>query len=84
MIESNIRFGVVNIVDRNRYEKTYHLPFGYLLTTFKENEAILHAKKMNNNNVIVEKIFDNQIAVNNKEEIYRSGKFKEGGNEKNN
>ena len=57
------------------YEKMFQIPYGYELTTFDERDAINYAKKQKNPNVIVEKIFDNTVAVNNKEEIYRSGDF---------
>jgi len=78
--EVNIRYGVVNVVERARYEKIFHINLGYALITFNEGEAIAFCKKKRNPNVIVEKIYDNYRAVNNKIEIFRGGVFKEGKN----
>ena len=80
MQKSNVRYGVVNVKERMEYEKMFHIPYGYELTTFDERDAINYAKKQKNANVIVERIFDTSVAVNNKEEVFRSGDFKEGGN----
>lgn len=71
--EFNIRFGVVNIVDRERYEKKFQVPFGYDLMTYNKVEAMNHAKNKKDDNIVVERIFDTTTAINNKEEVYRSG-----------
>lgn len=80
MTEHNIRFGVVNEKERTAYEKLFQIPYGYELTTFDEQDAINFAKKQKNSDVIVERIYDTSAAANNKQEIFRSGDFKEGGN----
>ena len=75
MKEGNVRFGVVNVADRMKYEKTFHIPFGYEFTTFHEQEAIAYARKQKNPDVAVERIFDTSKASNNKVEVFRSGDF---------
>ena len=80
MKEANVRFGVVNVIERAKYEKLYQVPFGYVFTTFNEDDAVKFCKKRNNTNMIVEKIFDTQTATNNKVEVFRGGNFKEGRN----
>jgi len=74
MMERNVRFGVVNVAERTKYEKTFHIPFGYAFTTYEEEKAIRYCQKQNNPNMIVEKIFDTKYATNNKTEIYRGGR----------
>ncbi len=71
----NVRYGVVNAVERLKYEKLYQVPFGYAFTTFDKDEAITFCKKGKNTNMIVEKIFDSYDATNNKEEVFRGGKL---------
>jgi hypothetical protein len=73
MKEANVRYGVVNVVERAKYEKLFQIPFGYALTTFDEREAIIFCKKQKNPNMIVEKIFDTLDATNNKVEVFRGG-----------
>jgi len=82
--EFNIRFGVVNVVDRGKYEKKFQVPFGYDLLTYNKIEAMNHAKKKKDVNIVVERIFDTISAVNNKEEVYRSGGNQGRGNEQKN
>ena len=92
MKESNVRYGVVNIKERIEYEKKFHAPMGYTLTTWDEQKAISFCRKKKNSDWIVEKIYDTRERINNRQEIYRSGNLttkkysplKEGENEKNN
>ena len=82
--ESNIRYGVVNVKMRAKYEKEFQVSYGYDYMKFKKQEAISYCKVLNDPNFIVERIFDTTIDKNFKEEIFKSGSFKEGGNEKDN
>ena len=89
MVEGNARFGVVNNAMRIKYEKEFQVSYGYDFISFNKYESIVQCKKlssMNNNdsNWIVERIFDTSVIKNNQEEIFRSGDFKEGKDEKNN
>lgn len=78
MKESNERFGVVNVEMRTKYEKCYHIPFGYDYMTFRKQEAIAYCKALKADprykNFIVERIFDTPVAANFKEEIFRGGR----------
>ena len=67
------RFGVVNTLERARYEKEYNVSYGYEFISFKKTEAIKECRQFNNSNFIVERIRDD----NTREEIFRSGNFKE-------
>lgn len=73
MEKRNIRYGVVNDTERTKYEKKFHVPYGYAFMTFKKGEAIAICRKKNDQNFIVEEIFDNGNVINFKQEIYRSG-----------
>jgi len=71
------RYGVVNAVLREKYEKEFQVPFGYDHICYSAEEAIAECKKMNEeenflngNPFIVERIFDNAYACNNREQIY--------------
>lgn len=81
--EVNIRYGVVNTVKRSGYEKEFHVPYGYHFISYRKFEAISNCKNMNDSDYIVERIFDTFDVQNKKEEIFRSGSFKEGEDEKN-
>lgn len=74
--ERNVRYGVVNVVDRAKFEKIWQVPFGYTYMSFDKGEAIDICRKKKNNNWVVEKIFHTNDDTNRKVEIYRSG-FKE-------
>ncbi len=65
------RFGVVNTLERERYEKEYNVSYGYEFISYKEAEAIKECRQFNNPNFIVERIKDGNI----KEEIFRSGNY---------
>ncbi len=68
----NERFGVVDVVARENYEKLYQIPYGYAFMSFSEKGAIRFCKESKNENFIVEKIYDTSTGGNNlKEEIYR-------------
>jgi hypothetical protein len=67
------RFGVVNAHERQRYEKEYNVSYGYKFISFIKAEAIKECRQFNNQNFIVERIKDD----NTREEIFRSGNFKE-------
>lgn len=77
MKKVNERFGVVNIVDREKYEKLYQIPFGYEFTSFSEKDAVGYCKSMkktpNYENLVVERIYNDLDANNKKEEIFRGG-----------
>lgn len=78
--ESNVRYGVVNKVMREKYEKEFHVPFGYDYISYKKGESIAYCKTLKKDadykNVIVERIFDTAIATNKKEQIFRGGVLK--------
>lgn len=80
MKERNVRYGVVNVKKRIAYEKEHQVSFGYEHIGKSMDKAIRICRKKKNSNYIVEKIYDTNIAKNNKMEIYRSGIFEEGGN----
>lgn len=84
MKEFNVRYGVVNVKKRAEFEKKHHVPFSYLFITQDKGKAILACKKKKNSNFIVEKIFDTVKIKNKREEIFRSGKYEDWLNEKNN
>jgi hypothetical protein len=73
-MESNVRYGVVNVLDRENYEKKFHINFAYDLVTYDKIEAIKHCRAKSNSNWIVERIFNTKTVNNFREEIYRSGK----------
>jgi len=75
MKETNIRYGVVNVEERIAYEKEHQISFGYEHIGRSKENAIRICRKKNNPKYIVERIFDTKTAKNNKEEIFRSGKF---------
>ena len=75
--KSNVRYGVVNFVLREKYEKKYHLPYGYEYMTYDEQDAIDYCRRGDIENFVVEMIYDTHLASNLKEEIYRSGKENE-------
>ena len=74
-MKKNIRYGVVNSVEREKYEKEYQIAYGYELMTYNKNEAIFYAKGLNNPDYIVEEIYNTSETNNNKEEIFQSGNF---------
>ncbi len=80
----NVRYGVVNTEMREKYEKEYHVSYGYDFISYRKFEAISSCKKFNDSNYIVERIYDTLDTKNKKEEIFRSGSFKEGEDEKDN
>jgi hypothetical protein len=75
------RYGVVNVIIRTSYEKEYQVPYGYDLICYDREEAITECKKFNEsegtNNYIVERIYDDGYACNNKEEIFRINEIEE-------
>jgi hypothetical protein len=73
-MESNVRYGVVNVVDRTNFEKKFHINCAYELITYDKMEAVKYARALNNSDYIVERIFNTKTANNFREEIYRSGK----------
>jgi len=75
MKETNVRYGVVNEKERISYEKKNQVSFGYEFITTDKVKAIKICRRKNDSNCIVERIFDTEKAKNNKEEIYRSGKY---------
>lgn len=77
MEERFVRYGVVNVVERAKYERLYQVPYGYHFMTFNEAEAITACRKKKNPNWVVEKIFHTNDDVNKTHEIFRSGKFEE-------
>ena len=68
------RYGVVNVVAREMYEKKWNLPWKYDFITFNKVEAVIECRKHNSSSFIVERIFDSNGIKNKKEEIFRSGK----------
>jgi hypothetical protein len=72
MKELNVRYGVVNVEERTKYEKENQVSFGYEHLGRSEEKAIRICRKKNNPNWIVEKIYDTYKAKNNRVEIYRS------------
>lgn len=77
MNKGNVRYGVVNDVNRNDYEKEWQLPYGYSHLTYDKQEAIAHCRDLKNSDFIVEEIYDTAFGTNFKNEIYRSGKENE-------
>jgi hypothetical protein len=73
----NVRYGVVNYVLREKYEKEYHLPFGYDYMTYSKKEALAYCRSLKGDpmygNYIVEEIYDTEASVNMREEIFRGG-----------
>lgn len=84
MKEFNVRYGVVNVMKREKYEKKNQTPFSYLFVTQDKGKAIRACAKRKDTNFIVERIFDTEKIKNNREEIFRSGKYEDWLNEKNN
>jgi hypothetical protein len=72
MEKRKIRYGVVNYVLREEYEKEWHLPFGYEYITYNEQDAINYCREQRYDTFIVEMIYDTEKGNNFKEEIYRS------------
>lgn len=62
------RFGVVDVVTREKYEKEYQLPYGYQFISYDETEAITECRRLKNDSFIVERIH----GMNCKEEIFRN------------
>ena len=52
MEERNVRYGVVNVVDRANYEKQWQVPFGYDFITYNELDAISVCRKKKNRNCV--------------------------------
>jgi hypothetical protein len=77
-MEHNIRYGVVNFIMREMYEKDYQLAYGYDFITRSEKEAIRECKKFGNK-YAVEKIYDDPIQNNLRVEIFRGGSDEENG-----
>jgi hypothetical protein len=65
------RFGVVHQKDREKFEKKYHLPFGYNSVSFSQNVAEDICKKQGAG-YVVEKISTGYDRINEREIIYRS------------
>lgn len=76
-MKTNVRYGVVNVRDRVNYEKKYHKPFNYEYLGKNKLKAIKICRKKQNSNYIVEEIYDTKTVKNFKEEIFRSGSYKE-------
>ena len=72
----NVRYGVVNVVERERYEKQWHVPFGYNYISYDEADAVKVCRRKKGPNWIVEKIFHTNEEINRKAEIFRGGNFK--------
>jgi len=70
-MKKNIRYGVVNEVERKEYEKEWHLSRGYFFISRDKKKAIKICRNMKNSDFIVEMIYDEEFS-NLKEEIYRS------------
>jgi inorganic pyrophosphatase/exopolyphosphatase len=73
MEKRNVRYGIVNTMKRERYEREFHLPYGYEYITYEKAKAIVICRKKNDSNYIVEEIFNTTDSINYKQEIYRSG-----------
>lgn len=73
MDERNVRYGVVNVVDRANYEKQWQVPFSYNYISYNEAAAIAVCRKKKNRNWIVEKIYNTNDDINRKNEVFRSG-----------
>jgi hypothetical protein len=84
MKEFNVRYGVVNVKKRAKYEKKNQVPFSYTFITRNEQTAIRACRKKKDPNFIVERIFDTETIKNKREEIFRSGTYEDWKNEKNN
>jgi hypothetical protein len=65
------RFGVVHEKDRAKFEKTFHLPFGYHSVSFNQNTAEGVCKDLGSG-YVVEKISTSYDKINGSEIIYRS------------
>ena len=64
------RYGVVNEIERNRFEKKFHVPFGYDLVTFNYRKAE-DACKDKGKGYVVEKISTSFGRSNERDIIYR-------------
>ena len=75
------RYGVVNAIVREKYEKEYQVPYGYDYICYDAETAVAECKKLNEENTdlipchVVERIYDDGYASNNREEVYRSEEF---------
>lgn len=76
MEERNVRYGVVNVVERAKYEKEWQVPFGYNYISYDETDAISVCRKKKGSNWVVEKIYNTNDDINRKTEIFRGGNFK--------
>ena len=65
------RFGVVHQKDRVKFEKKYHVPFGYKTVSFSQKVAEDICKELGAG-YIVEKISSGYDKINGLEIIYRS------------
>lgn len=74
MNKGNVRYGVVNDVDRSEFEKEWHLPYGYSYLTYDKQDAIAQCRDLKDSDFIVEEIYNTAGGTNFKTEIYRSGK----------
>ena len=74
-MESNLRYGVVNLEVRERYEKDFQLSYGYDFITRNKREAIEYCKSLKMNEYVVEKIYDDFKSNNNKEVIFKGGEY---------
>lgn len=76
MNKGNVRYGVVNFVRREKFEKEFHLPYGYGFVTWNKEEAIKVCRDYKDDHC-VEMIYDTATGKNLIEEIYRSGNEKD-------
>lgn len=76
-METNVRYGVVNDLDRIAFEKKWQIPAGYDHITYDQTEATVMCRKKGKG-WVVEKIFNmpNKV-VNFKTVIFRGGDYKE-------
>ncbi len=65
------RYGVVNLEDREEFEKKFQLPFGYKFVSFNYREAE-DICKVNGKGYVVEKITSTHVIDNEREIIYRA------------
>lgn len=71
--EVNVRYGVINELDRMAFEKKWQIQAGYDYMTFDQEDAIKHCRKKGNG-WIVEKIYNIPgKVVNYKNIIFRGG-----------
>lgn len=78
-METNVRYGVINDVNRIAYEKKWQVPAGYDYITYDQTEAIVFCRKKGSSAVsgwVVEKIFNlpNKV-VNFKTIIFKGGDY---------